>query len=220
MTGEVLHVGASSHRTAYELLPWLVNGTLVGDELVTVSAHVRGCARCRREVEFLHELHGACAKEERAPDPTRAFRRLSTCLDAPPLWSRLADVATYAVSSWVAAPHWVRWATAAQVLVLVAATVLIATISVDQPSLYHTLGSVTASRTGTATVVVKFRPDAADAAIQRAFTAAGARVVGGPTETRVYLLDVPSKSPDAALRALRADASVELAERLTAGPVP
>ncbi|HHQ42366.1 MAG TPA: zf-HC2 domain-containing protein, partial [Chromatiales bacterium] len=36
-----------------ELLPWLANGTLEGEERERVQRHVEGCARCRAELEFL-----------------------------------------------------------------------------------------------------------------------------------------------------------------------
>src|SRR6185436_3517289 len=37
-------------------LAWYVNGTLAGTEQQAVAAHVRECARCRDEIEFLKTL--------------------------------------------------------------------------------------------------------------------------------------------------------------------
>ena len=39
-----------------ELLPWYANRTLAGAERDAVEAHLRGCARCRAEIEFLGAL--------------------------------------------------------------------------------------------------------------------------------------------------------------------
>lgn len=39
-----------------ELLPWLANGTLEGEELHRVEEHLRSCLACRREVEELRRL--------------------------------------------------------------------------------------------------------------------------------------------------------------------
>ena len=223
MTAQVVHFSASAHRTAYELLPWLVNGTLDADELASVSAHVRECARCRREIEFLEEVRCACAKEEPAPDAGRAFRRLSAHLDKPRSWRRLGELVTRLAGSWLDAPRWVRSAIAAQVVVLVAASVLIDTIAMDRPVLYHTLSSGMTPSGTMRSLVVKFRSDAADAAVQRALNAARVRVVAGPTQARVYVLEALTDSPEAAdtaLGLLRADASVELAERLWSRTLP
>ena len=64
MTGRVLRFDPAPHKVADVLLPWLVNGTLEGDELEFVQQHVATCVRCQREVEWLREFHAACAAGE------------------------------------------------------------------------------------------------------------------------------------------------------------
>ena len=44
------------HDTAYELLPWLANGSLAAAERDGVDAHVRSCIVCRRELKELERL--------------------------------------------------------------------------------------------------------------------------------------------------------------------
>ena len=44
------------HNTAYELLPWLANGSLAVAERESVDAHVRSCIVCRRELKELERL--------------------------------------------------------------------------------------------------------------------------------------------------------------------
>jgi hypothetical protein len=44
------------HDTAYELLPWLANGSLAGAERDSIDAHVRSCIACRRELKELERL--------------------------------------------------------------------------------------------------------------------------------------------------------------------
>ena len=39
------------HERAFELLPWLVNGSLSGHERDEVEQHTRVCLLCRRELE-------------------------------------------------------------------------------------------------------------------------------------------------------------------------
>lgn len=41
---------AINHERAFDLLPWLANGTLEGDEHDRVERHVRGCLTCRAEL--------------------------------------------------------------------------------------------------------------------------------------------------------------------------
>lgn len=47
------------HDTAYELLPWLANGSLAGAERDDVDAHARSCVVCRRELKELERLRHA-----------------------------------------------------------------------------------------------------------------------------------------------------------------
>ena len=49
----VVRLDAAAHKVADVLLPWLVNGTLEGDELAFVQRHVDECPNCRHEVEWL-----------------------------------------------------------------------------------------------------------------------------------------------------------------------
>ena len=50
---------ALTHARAFELLPWLVNGSLTGAERDAVESHVRACIACRRELKQQQRLHGA-----------------------------------------------------------------------------------------------------------------------------------------------------------------
>jgi anti-sigma factor RsiW len=47
------------HARAFELLPWLVNGTLTGAERDAVEEHVRACIACRRELKAQQQLQVA-----------------------------------------------------------------------------------------------------------------------------------------------------------------
>jgi hypothetical protein len=48
---------AMNHDRAFELLPWLANGTLEADEHDRVESHVRGCLTCRAELKEQRTLH-------------------------------------------------------------------------------------------------------------------------------------------------------------------
>jgi len=47
------------HDSVYELLPWLVNGSLVAGERDRAELHVRSCIVCRRELKELERLRVA-----------------------------------------------------------------------------------------------------------------------------------------------------------------
>lgn len=58
-----------------ELLPWLVNGTLEGDERLEVEEHLRSCLVCRREVEQLRDLRREVRRTAPSP-PAGGLERL------------------------------------------------------------------------------------------------------------------------------------------------
>jgi hypothetical protein len=48
-----------NHSAAFELLPWLTNGSLAAAEREGVELHVRSCIVCRREIKELERLRSA-----------------------------------------------------------------------------------------------------------------------------------------------------------------
>jgi len=71
-----------SHNRAFELLPWLVNGTLTGLERDGVEQHVRACIACRRELKQQQQLHAVMRARRTADVSAEAgFDRLDRELD-------------------------------------------------------------------------------------------------------------------------------------------
>ena len=104
MTGQVLRFDAAAHKVVDALLPWYVNGTLEGEELEGVQRHLRECALCRQEVEWLRELYEACAVAEAAPGTPNAFRKLRSRLEARSSNHRVGGDTTWNRMGWT------RWA--------------------------------------------------------------------------------------------------------------
>ena len=75
MSGRIIHFEGSAHTEADRLLPWLANGTLEGEELMRVRAHLDQCAACRNELDWLRSLQGAYAEEATPVPPPRLSRR-------------------------------------------------------------------------------------------------------------------------------------------------
>ena len=96
---------ALTHARAFELLPWLVNGSLTGAERDAVESHARACIACRRELKQQQRLQAAVRARASADVPAQAgFDRLDRELDATARSSRLwrrryASAAPFAIAA-------------------------------------------------------------------------------------------------------------------------
>jgi len=211
VTGRVLQIDPAAHKVADVLLPWLVNGTLEGDELAFVQQHVATCARCQREVEWLREFHAACVAGESEPQgsTSAAFRSLRHKLEARPK--------ERSIGSWFhrfrLGHSWTRWVIAAQLAVIVALGGAFI-VGDDSPAAYRTLGSRAAGEATTGSLVVVFDPTTTEADLRRMLRDIGARLIDGPTRTNAYVLEVPDTRREQAVRVLRNERAVVLVESL------
>ena len=200
--GQVLRLDSATHRVVDVLLPWFVNGTLESEERALVERHLDHCKRCRQEVEWLRELHAACALAG-GPDGSPAFSRLHQRLMEPPTAAQLAG--RQRVQPWSGA------VIAAQLAaILVVGVLVIGSDEPRAPAPYRTLSAAASS----ASLVVVFDPAATESDFRRSLQAAGARIVDGPTQANAYLLDVPPETREHAIRTLKADRRVVLVESL------
>ena len=200
--GQVLSLDSATHRVADVLLPWFVNGTLESEERALVERHLEQCKRCRREVEWLRELHAACAVVE-ASGGSSAVGQLHQRLIEPPTAVGWMAARRRRVQPW---SHAVIAAQLAAILVLGALVVG----SDESRAPYRTL-SATASA---ASLVVVFDPAVTESDFRRSLRAAGARIVDGPTQANAYLLEVAPEGREHAIRTLKADRRVVLVESL------
>lgn len=200
MSGRVLRFEGSAHTEADRLLPWLANGTLEGDELERVRAHLDECAACRRELDWLRSLQSACAGEALPEAPSRAPRRLRR------------RVATHG-KRWHDRPRWQGWLIVAQAAVMLLMGLALWRHDARPTPTYHTLAAPTAARDR---LVVVFDPALSEAHMRRLLQACDARVVDGPTAAGAWILSVPATRATAVREALRAAPGVTLVERLDA----
>ena len=178
MSGRVLHLDAATHKVADALLPWFVNGTLDDEERVLVEEHLGHCERCRREVEWLQELHAACASVSTAvPHLHERLMRRTTSGIAGRLQAR-----------WRRAHPWSRAAMAAQLAVILVLGAVVVGDETRAP--YRTLGAADSAARAPASLVVVFDPAVTELDLRRMLRAVGARIVDGPTQANAYLLDV------------------------------
>lgn len=207
---EIIRLRSSSHDEVQQLLPWLANGTLAPEEILRVDAHLGECAECRADAAA--ELRLARAVAGLPLDCGNSWQRISKRLQpdaaapvptAPALWRRRVPLV------WAIASPFAAAAAVALVLVNVA--------TMRQPTVepqYHALGSMQMPQP--ANLVVQFAPATRIADLQSALQGVDARLVDGPTETGAYLLRVDQAKRELALKRLRDNQVIALAEPIDA----
>jgi len=209
---------APSHREAQDLLPWLANGSLAGDERARVEAHLGTCAQCRADLDALYTLRSATDAPLPDLDPEAALARLLPQLEAP---AAPASPMRPAVPGWRARlaandARWLRVAMGLQfcVIAVLAALLVRSGGDADAPAdAYRVLGADAASDS---VLMVTFRPETPERELRRIVQASGARVVGGPKVTGAWILGSADAAQDVAAR-LRSQPAVTLAEPLAPG---
>jgi len=206
MTGRVLPLHANPHRVVDAMLPWYVNGTLDADELALVQRHLGECAQCRDEVEWLRDLHAACAA---CTDQDRAGSSALTGL------RRRLDERPAPRGAWATLPLGWRALAVAQFCVIGVLAWFAFMGSDENAGRYRTLGARDLAPVA-GNLVIVFDANARESDMRRALTQAGARVVDGPTRSNAYILVVPDGDEAHALSLLRASPGVALVQPLVA----
>jgi hypothetical protein len=219
MSGRIVQLEPDPHRAVQALLPWYANGTLAADEQARVQQHLAGCALCSAELAFeqtLREVADGPAVVA-ARDVEHAWAQLRDRLPARTGEARAARGASSLLAGWRDSAGWLRGLALAQAfaLALVAALALPHAGTPTPDGRYRALGDAPAP--APENVIVRFRPDASEAALRTALRDSGAQLAGGPTATDAYLLAVPAAHEAQALQRLRAQPAVVLAESLDGG---
>ena len=195
------------HNRAFELLPWLINGTLAGSEREAVEQHVRACIVCRRELKEQQRLHASVRARRTADVSAEAgFDRLDGELDTLPGAAR---------------PRWrIRYASAAPFGVATAAGVAVLAILLwftPLPELqsndYRTLATPPAD---SALVDIVFADETTAAQMQDLLDDIDGEIVAGPSRLGRYSVRVASDPAndgqlDKLIGALAADPRIRFA---------
>jgi anti-sigma factor RsiW len=210
-----------THTRAFELLPWLVNGSLGPDQRDAVEQHVRSCLSCHRELKEQQRLRAALRAQPVVHlSPQTGFEKLARSLEGEPV---LAESA--ARRPWSSLP---RFALVAAAAVLVAGGLLWLTPLTRHDSrddaAYETLASGRQAARGELDVV--FVQSITAGEMQSLLEEIGGSIAAGPTEAGRYRVRLDDPSPtdaqlDALLARLAKDPRVRLAARaLTAETKP
>jgi anti-sigma factor RsiW len=201
---DIIRLRGNPHEEVQELLPWLVTGTLSAEDRELAEAHLADCAECRAELETERKLASSIATLPVTADSS--WEAMEKRLNAEPrfqarqpsgLWRRRVPLG---------------WAVLSPLAAAAAVAVLFIDVIPRQPAndQYRALGAAGASQA--ANIVVLFAPDTKEATMRSLLDAADARLVDGPTETGAYLLRVEGTKREQALKRLRDNGAITLAE--------
>lgn len=192
---------SAEHDELSELLPWFVTGRLSAEETARVEAHLADCAECQAEVAFEKRLTSEVARlpidVERGWAQMRG--RIEANDDAPPARNG-GGRAT-----------WLGWGLAATFAIVAGVSWLPQTQTQAPAPAYAALGAAAAAD-ASGNVVVVFHPDTTERQLRAVLKAGEARIVDGPTAAGGYVLHVAEARKAAALKVLRAQDRVVLAE--------
>jgi len=210
---EIIRLHGSPHDEVQELLPWFVNGTLAPDEYDRVEAHLAECGECRADLESERKL---------------AAQVTSLPLDADSGWEAMERrLSAEAAPKFRGAPSLWRkrvplgWALASPFAAAAAVALVFVSVAPPQPveqQQYRALGSAGVAQT--ANLVVQFEPTTDVGEMQTALQAVNARLVDGPTDAVAYLIRVDQAHRELALKRLRDNDKIALAEPIDGAAHP
>ncbi len=210
------------HRRAWELIPWLVNGSASAEERRAVEEHLAGCADCREEYQFQSRLRGAIS---RPPRPDTPADSAAAAASLQRLWRRIdgEEEAAPARSRRFAGGSFARGLLLAVLIEAVGIAALSAALwTRDVPRgapLYQTL-SAPAESAPRATIRAVLAPTLTLGELQALLGQAQLQIVAGPSDAGVYSLAPMSAQAAAAtqpaLAQLRAHPGVRFAEPVDA----
>ena len=213
MTGSIISLHGDLHDDACALLPWYVTGRLDAEDAARVEAHLPLCAQCQADLAAERRLQAALGQVNEPPgDADAGFAALSARLTP-----RRSKPFVRMGQQWHDSAPWLRWAVAAELLLLVvgaAAMMAVHPAKVSTAAQYRTLGA--APEPASANIVVVFKPDTRESDLRQTLRDSHARLVGGPTAADAYLLHVDGLQRAAAVEHLRHQGTIVLAEPIDA----
>lgn len=212
-----LHPDDAAHTEAFELLPWLVNGSLTPDERERVTQHVQRCPHCAREAAQLRQMQAAMQSEPADLAASQAFNRLRDRIEHDssdaPWWQRARQAWRETQRGWRGA-----LALQAGLLACVLAVLVFKPGAPDtssQAPSYRTLSAPTPSPapgTGSAHVTVIFDGNLTEREVRALLLSVHASIASGPTPDGAYVLALDPAQQSQALAQLRGTAHVVFAE--------
>lgn len=177
------------HSRAFELLPWLVNGSLGAEEREAVEQHVRSCLACHRELKEQQRLRVALRAQPAVHlSPQTNFEKLARNLDGAPALDarparRFAPLVRFAAAAAVAA-------------VAVGAVLWLSPTHIESRAEYRTLSDGRVAAPGQLDIV--FGQSVTQAQMQSLLEEIGAKIEAGPTGVGRYRVRLEAPIADSA----------------------
>lgn len=201
----------ADHRAAWELIPWVVNGTADEAARAMLTTHLAKCPDCAAEYQLQSKLRAAIRiSEPPAADATSAYNRLRQRLDDETARQMPAH------QTWSGGRRLLVAMVVLEAVSIVALSgVLLVRGSQDNSAVYRTLGSGEAVPRS-ATIRAVLDPALNLQGMQQLLNGFKLQIVAGPTDAGVYSLAPadPAKLGDTAqiVAALRSNTNVRFAE--------
>ena len=201
------------HEHAMEMLPWLINDSLLGDERAAVLDHAQSCVMCRREIQSLEELRDSVNRlSSPVPIPEPDMRNINARIDKLINRQNWARRSISWIGEFFASP-WRAVYVAQSVLLVVLAAALLWPATRDTE--YTTLTQASDLADGHYVRVV-FSPDLTHSDLKELLDELQLSIVAGPSDRGVYTLatenSIVVEERDTALASLLKNRSVLFAQ--------
>jgi hypothetical protein len=207
---------ASSHRHAWDAIPWVVNGRASAADQRRVNEHVLVCADCRVELARQRSVQAAVAQEiQPLTDVDAGLKRLFKRIDETTDHRIIAGPGHLVRGRWQGARAINHWLVAAVFIEAVALSALGIGLALRgaPESEYQTLSENPAAPRR-ATILIVPAPDLQLGELQQQLHALNLGVVSGPTAAGAYALAPQGEQAnlDAQIAGLRALPGMRLVE--------
>lgn len=206
------------HQQCWELLPWLVNGTLNDSQARQVEAHLAECEACRGEMASQSLLRQLMRSDEGVLHaPHASLHKVLAKID------QAEDVAPVEPESATHRPRRMdksRWLAVAVVAEAACLIVLIGTLSwktsAERAAPRYSTLTVESEAPAQAAARIVFAPAVSVAELNELLHSYDARIVAGPTETGVFTVTLPATLSEAeaaaAIERMQQDSRVRFAQ--------
>jgi len=175
-----------------------------------VETHRANCAQCRSDLSAERQVAAAVANHSFECDG--GWERMRELLRQEGL------TGVRSIGRFIRKRVWISWAAAAHLAAAAALALVFVSVTPQRPvgPQYRALGA--SGTTAEPNLIVQFQPGTRVADMQRLLETSNARLVDGPTVTGAYLLRVNRGKRQLALRQLRDNRAISLAEPIDAPP--
>ncbi len=212
---------AAQHRRAWDLIPWVINGSATTAQRQLLDAHLSACEDCRVELARQREWQSAMASDPlpSVGDVESGLQRLLARIDGASEGGRAAAQGASLQDRHRSAPsslmRWLSAAVVAEALALAVLGVSLATRPEPSPA-YVTLNQGTSAPRG-ATIRIVPAPSLRLDDLQRLLDRLNLQVVAGPNSAGAYDLAPRAERAEQTVRevqlsTLRADPGLRLVE--------